>query len=272
MTSNQKGDSTNEEPVVVIRRELRNILKSTTVNPEPIPYWGPVEDDEGNRPPLSSMFCGRTILRTFSKTSTRATFQCDYHSAIVANPDAFSLAVDDDGCTGVHACAINGYLNTLKVLVEEGAASPYAKVSGQVDALVLARRRGHKAVLEYLISYADQEGRARFVEIQARVAERRARKAAVAALLERDEGLNDDDDDASTSQPSVTTAVLAEQRTAKQAEARTQALKASMAAIQQDTVKPVELLPRKFWRAEYAQLDDARGVGYYPRKPLAEEE
>jgi len=269
MSSNQKGDNAGEP--IVVRRELRRILSQTSVNPEPLSYWGSREDDEGKPTALASVFSGRTVLKTLGD-ATHATFRCDSHATVAADPDTFALAVDDDGITAVHACAINGYLETLKVLVEEGGASPFAQAKGSVDGLVLARRRGHAPVLQYLSSFASEQGKARLDAIQVQVLERRARKAAVAALLERDAEGGASDEASTGSQPSVITAVLAEQRTAKQAEARTQAIAASMAAIQKGAEKEVELLPRKFWKAEYAQIDDARGVGYYPRKPLLEEE
>ena len=46
-------------------------------------------------------------------------FICDAHAAVVAEPEEYAAVVDPDGVTGVHACALNGYYDTLVELVEE---------------------------------------------------------------------------------------------------------------------------------------------------------
>jgi hypothetical protein len=267
----EKGKcAVDEEDSVVLRREIRRILSVTTVNPEPVRYWGAHEDPEGKPTVLSLLFGGRVILKTRIDGSTFATFRCDAHAAVVANPDKFSSVVDEEGICGVHACAINGYLETLKVLVEEGAASPFVQARGRLDALMLARRRGHEHIIQYLDTFSGEAGQARLAAISARVGERRVRMAAARALLDGAAG-DASEEDPDLDAPEATTE-LEEQRTAKQAEVRSQALAASLAAIQKDAPKPTQLLPRKFWRAEFTQLDVARGIGYYPRKPVVEEE
>jgi len=216
----------------------------------------------------SQLFEGHLEIRTVdAKTGrTEVRFVCDNHAKVIADPDRYSLAVDEDGICGVHACAINGYLETLRALVELGGASPFAQARGRVDALMMARRRGHHHVLEYLESFEGERGAARLAEIAAQVEARRLREAGErAALLGEEEGSIDE-------APTLDTEEIQAQKAEKAAEARAAAVEASMRAIQASAAKKVELLPRKIWRAEWCQIDDSRGVGFYPRKPLAEED
>jgi hypothetical protein len=259
-----------------LRHELRKVLTTTSVNPSPVPYWGDAE----RHPNLAKLFEGRVQLVTaqLDGTPTRSsaasaapgpattiTFVCTHHKAVVADPDAFSGAEDGESINGVHACALNGYLETLQVLIEEGGALPFKKARGGLDALMIARRRGHESVLEYLSTYEGRGGAQKLVKIQQRVAERRRREAAERALLE-----GDFDGGSQSSGPSMTGEEAQKMREEKAAVARAAALERSMLAIQQEEVKVVELLPRKIWRAEWAQIDDNRGVGFYPRKPFAD--
>ncbi|KAH8062045.1 hypothetical protein JL721_8764 [Aureococcus anophagefferens] len=77
---------------------------------------------------------------------------------------AFAAAVCPfSGVTALHACAINGYLSLLKVLVEKCEMSPLVCAGGLssmmssrlehvrgADAMWMAKRRGHKHVIEYM--------------------------------------------------------------------------------------------------------------------------
>ena len=68
---------------------------------------------------------------------------------MVAEPEEFAAVIDSDGVTGVHACALNGYYDTLVQLVEEGGADPFVQTRSGIDALMMARRRGHRKILKY---------------------------------------------------------------------------------------------------------------------------
>jgi hypothetical protein len=266
------ADEQGNEKEGKMRAELQKIMSQTRSNPEPIPYWGKQDNMVSQK--MSMLFEGRPMLKTDSKEGsniTRVHYYCDNHRAVVADPDAFAMIVDEDGVTGVHAAAINGYLDTLRILIERGGANPFAQVRGRVDALQMARRRGHNEVLEYLSSFQGEAGAQKLIAISAYVQDRRNKLAEQLAQLEGDmSGFEDGNEELEQEEE------VEEEEKKKTveavAEAREVALRASMKAIQKDVVKSVELIPRKIWRAEWAEIDDKRGVGYYPRKPLAEEE
>lgn len=274
-------------PLEPLRRELQKILSHSAVNPEPVTYWGGVSssnpalhEDDPSTSVLTHIFHGRTKQHLNPASGvTSAFYVCDAHSDVVSDPDKYALAVDDDGVTAVHACAINGYLDTLEVLVEVGGASPFAQVArSRVDALQMARRRGHAGVLAYLTSFQGKVGAQRLSEIATAVATRRQEAAKAKAIAEGvvDSGDGNDDDEASQatslSAGALSAANAAQTRQAKAEEARSIALARSMQAIAKEAVEEVELLPRVLWRAEYIVMDNSRGVGYYPRKPFSEGE
>jgi len=230
---------------------LRRALRKTHVNPKPVPYWG-------SESRLTELFAGEAMVETTDEDPTpRCIFVCTAHQAVVDNPDFFAAATDSDGLTAVHACALNGYLDTLKVLVEDAAAPPFAKTRSGIDTLMVARRRGHRHILQYLVTFEGQHGAAKFLEIQQRVEERRRREEA-AARLAQDGGSLD-------SMESLSMEEAQRQREARMQEAKAAALEKSMLALQ-EKVKVVELLPFEIWRAERVQMDKKRGVAYYPRK------
>ena len=118
-------------------------IKTVRVNPAPVDYWGDNEE-------LTQLFAGEKNISTDPRTGQAAkmTFTCHAHAVVAEDPEAFASAVDPDGVTGVHACALNGYVDTLKLLVEEGGADPFVQTRSGIDALMMARRRGHREVGE----------------------------------------------------------------------------------------------------------------------------
>ena len=79
----------------------------------------------------------------------------------------YATAIDESsGIHGIHACAVNGYVELLKAFMELGGVDPLQKATGLsakvawvkrqcgagVDCLWLARRRGHKGIVDHLLS------------------------------------------------------------------------------------------------------------------------
>ena len=260
-----------------ISPELVRILATTSVNAAPVPYWrATAEDAEGQPSALAQAFAGSTRAKTDADGVTRPHYICDNHAKVVARVDHYALAEPDaDGLRPVHACAINGFLDTLKVLVERGGADPFAACrAGKADCRELAKRRGHaSSVGAYLAQFEGDVGSGRLASVMAAVAARRVAEAAKRAVeLAAAAAENDDSSSYASTMASPASVEARQQRAMKAAEARERALEASMKAIQTDVVANVELLPRVFWRAEFVVKDDSRGVGYYPRKPLADED
>lgn len=285
MAAPERGDL--PLPLEPLRRELKKILSQTAVNPEPVAYWGGVSQGNptasaANDPAasvLAYVFKGHTRQRSDPASGkTSAYYVCDAHAEVVSDPDKYALAADDDGVTAVHACAINGYLDTLQVLVEAGGASPFAQVArSRVDALQMARRRGHCGVLAYLTSFQGKVGAQRLGDIAAAVAARRKHAADKASAAAANDNNHDNGDDDATQATVLSAGALsavgaAQTRQAKAAEAREAAMARSLAAIAHEVVEELGLLPRVVWRAEFVVVDHARGVGYYPRKPFSDGE
>ena len=161
---------------------------TTSVNPSPVEYWGSAV----HYPNLAKLFSGHAQLVTApgseagAPRTTTVIFLCNNHKSVVADPDAYSSVEDTELINGVHACALNGFVDTLKVLIEEGGALPFKKARGGLDALMIARRRGHESVLNYLSTFEGQGGAQKLIKIQQRVAERRRREAAERALRDGD--------------------------------------------------------------------------------------
>ena len=275
---NDKLAAVDTAPEPPLRRELQRILGLSAVNPNPVQYWGIQEENDGAgglRPSaLAQLFSGQVQLRTDPASGlTRPHYVCFSHADVLADPDRFAGAVDEDGLTGVHACAINGFLETLQVLVELGGAAPFAQARGRVDALMIARRRGHKHILTFLTSLQGDRGSDRLAAIAASVAERRAKEAAEkAALLSNDDAGDDGGASLASSLAAQTTASEASvaRRVEKAAAARQAAVERSLKAIAKEQVEELELLPRVAWRGEMIVTDNSRGVGYYPRKPFSD--
>jgi hypothetical protein len=258
-----RSDAAPTEPT--LRRELQRILQQTSINPQPVAWWGTRSHA------LADLFPGFMVCFTDSEGMTKVRFECSNHSTVADDPDKYAMVADDDGFSSVHACALNGYLDTLRVLVEEGGANPFAQTRHRIDALMLARRRGHASILEYLTDFEGRDGAARLSEIGDRVRERKRRTAEALAKLTKTAVESDESDEGSVvSDPGRPTVTGLQARAAKAAEARAAALAAAMKALEQVPAKAIERLPRTVWRAETVQLDEERGMGYYPRKPFAD--
>lgn len=262
-------DAKEEEKVPIGRRALSALLAQTSVNPAPVEYWGNRSDPTGAI--LAVIFPGSTRYST-EGGRVKSRCVCDAAAAVEADPDRFSAVADDDGFTCVHACALNGYLDTLQTLIEEGGAAPFTTTRGRVDALMIARRRGHIAVLEYLSSFEGEGGAEALQSITRRVAERRRREEERRRALTADDDEEEEEDMGAMAARALAAAEAArEMKAAKAAEAKAVAIEAGRKAMLKLAPKTVELLPRRAWRGEVVQMDEKRGIGYYPRKPLQEE-
>lgn len=236
---------------------LHAAIRTVRINPEPMVYWG--KDER-----LQQLFAGRSQIVSQGAgeaASTRQTFVCTAHEAVVAEPEFFANVVDGDGVRGVHACALNGYLETLKVLVEEGGADPFAQTRlGGVDTLMIARRRGHRQVSRYLQSLTD-DGGARLEEIRVMIEERQRLRDVQDSL----DNLSRAPD--SPEKPDIDFEARRKHRAQM---AKEKALKAT--AQPKKESKSVDAIPRLFWRAEYCQIDKngpaSKHHGFYPRKPF----
>uniref|UniRef100_A0A7S2W1F5 Uncharacterized protein n=1 Tax=Rhizochromulina marina TaxID=1034831 RepID=A0A7S2W1F5_9STRA len=232
---------------------LRQLLRRTYVNPNPVPYWGDHSE-------LQVLCEGATSIDSDENGRAFAAFHCKGHGKVEADPDLFAFAMDRDGFCGVHACALNGFLETLQALVEHGGAMPFVQTRAGVDALMIARRRGHHHILDYLTQFEGEQGVERLALIRKAVEERRQREALA----------NEEYSQESLSSVHEFSLEEAQRRREERlAEAKAKALEASRMLFE-TKAKPVETLPRKFWQAEWVQLDEKRGVGFYPRKPFAE--
>lgn len=232
---------------------LHAAIRTVRINPEPMVYWG--KDER-----LQQLFSGRSQIVS-DGASSRQSFVCTAHEAVVADPEFFASVVDGDGVRGVHACALNGYLETLKVLVEEGGADPFAQTRlGGVDTLMIARRRGHRLVSKYLQALTD-DGGARLEEIRVMVEERKRLRHVQDSL---------DNLSRAPDSPEKPEYDFEARRKHRAMMAKEKALKAT--AQPKKESKSVDAIPRLFWRAEYCQVDKngpaSKHHGFYPRKPF----
>lgn len=220
--------------------ELIQSLRVPRVNPEPITYWG---DDEL----LRNLFSGSSQISS-EDGRNKMVFNNNAHELIVANPEMYAAASDADGVNGVHACAVNGYLSTLRCLVECGGADPFSKTTfGGLDAEFIARRRGHRGVIQYLAEL-QKNGRKLFKRIRARL--EAARRGKDVPTL--------------PPPPTISSETSKERRARRAAEARARALKDAHEAMLR--AKTTDGLPRIIWRNEWVQIDEKQSRGYYPRK------
>jgi hypothetical protein len=83
-----------------IRRELNRLLAQSSVNPQPISYWGSAYDSAGNPNRLFQIWEGRSEAYTDDIGETRVRFICSIHESVLATPDKFSTETDEDFITG----------------------------------------------------------------------------------------------------------------------------------------------------------------------------
>ncbi|KAH8098113.1 hypothetical protein JL720_1040 [Aureococcus anophagefferens] len=184
-------DSDAEEEATPKPRSMRDLLEeyACRVNPRPVEYWGfPEEPDHAL---LCDVFRGRTNIVMRKRTEeykrngkketrvveyTALASACAKHAQVVAAPGKYAAARDaQTGVTAVHACAFNGYAETLKALLDVGGADAYARTACGVDAFEIARRREH----------ADVEPCSRTSRTRSRMLEEEARRARQRAAEER---------------------------------------------------------------------------------------
>ena len=66
-----------------------------------------------------------------------------FKSVVEEGPNSpYVKAVDGTGWTALHACAVNGYTELFKVLVEKGKMDPKAKSQKGSSALSISKKRG----------------------------------------------------------------------------------------------------------------------------------
>jgi hypothetical protein len=103
---------------------------SGRINAHPVAWWG--DPDEPDHELLKTVFSAeRTLMRTSrveiegeaTRISTTLRHQSAGHAAVLESPKAFADARDaQTGVTALHGCAFNGYLDTMRLLVEKGGA------------------------------------------------------------------------------------------------------------------------------------------------------
>lgn len=128
------------------------------VNPRPVQWWGLVEDPSYDL--LCQVFDGRSQI---TKSNTLRHVCCN-HALVVENPGTYAQAMDiTSKITAVHGCAMNGYVETLRVLVENGGADIFALSADGVDALRIAQTRNHVDVVSYILECHAEETQRRLV-------------------------------------------------------------------------------------------------------------
>ena len=247
-------------------RTMRSFLEeyANRVNPRPVEYWGfPEEPDHAL---LCDAFRGRTNIvmktvteevrrngkkETRSKEVTALSSVCARHAAILGDPRKYAAALDETtGVTCVHACAFNGYAPTLRALLDLGGADAYAKTTCGVDAFDIARLRKHADVLAVL---ADVEAArlAREAALkQAPIDEELARKRALEAEARQKK--------------------MEEQNRVEEAKRRMleeEARRARQRAAEERAWKRLGIVPtrRTKWKGITIDIDERRGVGYFPK-------
>ena len=69
------------EPTSNVRREIQRLLMQSSINPEPVPYWG----SSSNL--LSLIFNGRAVyFEDTNDKKTKVRFVCENHVAVVSDP------------------------------------------------------------------------------------------------------------------------------------------------------------------------------------------
>ena len=142
-------------------------LRDYTCNAPPVEPFFPESELEAHRR-LCEVFCPTRNWRIDGGTERRSA----HHEVIVDDIKKYGKSslyaqarCPYSGVTAVHACAINGYLGLLRAMIEFGDSDPtdvaehlgplfdarVEKARG-ADALWMAKRRGHKACVDYLLS------------------------------------------------------------------------------------------------------------------------
>lgn len=257
---------------------MLNACRGTRVNAAPVPYWGggaplveepppgstataaelaaAAQEEAAAQRLLALVFEGTSQLTGATDGSRRVVrvLTCGAAAAVAAEPELFAGATDADGVTAVHGCALNGYLATLRVLVEEGGADPYVETCDGLDASEIALRRGHVDIVEYLDTAHEV-----VAKIQAEKQAESDRQAhAEATRLE----------EAARRKQQHAERLVAEEsaRQTKAEVVRTAMKKAQVEAEKEAEKDAADTLTHKtVWRTVQIEVDPKRGLGFYPR-------
>ena len=205
-------------------------------------------------PLIAKAFKGQTKIvsrdgRTFLES------KCVAHAEIVEDPDDFVNALDTDGINCVHGCALNGFLSTLEVLVQYGA-DPLQKTFDGIDALQIARSRGHHDITAYLENIEP---------VLRAVAERKAaEEQARLDLIARREAANQ------ARREEMQAKMRAEEKARQmKADAKAAALKKAQleAKAREEAARGIDPMERVIWAQERIDIDTRRHIGFFPRRP-----
>ncbi|KAJ1447961.1 hypothetical protein M885DRAFT_540903 [Pelagophyceae sp. CCMP2097] len=130
------------------KRSMGDVLdeQAGRVNARPIEWWG-AAGVSGHDLLAQLMAPGVTLITKPQGLRHQSAAQ----ALVEAAPGAYAAARDSDsGICAVHACAFNGYVDALRVLVEAGGADVYAETHDGFDARAVAAERGHANVCEYI--------------------------------------------------------------------------------------------------------------------------
>lgn len=223
---------------------------SGRVNPRPVQWWGLVEDPSYDL--LRQVFAGRSHI---TKSNTLRHVCCN-HALVIENPGTFARAIDTTSkVTAVHGCAMNGYVETLRVLVEKGGADIFAICADGIDALRIAQTRNHVDVVSYILECQAEECRRRLAlpgkeEALAELTQRQARSRELKTSLAKQARLEEEK-----------RKLLYEEK--KRIKER---------AAQERAWRELGMVPvrRGRWRSIDVDIDDRKPplkirVGYYPR-------
>lgn len=116
------------------------------VNPRPVAWWGSEDDVAFEK--LSAVFAGRTLIQD---EGPRLKHVCANHNDVAATPVKYTEVVDAASrISAVHACSLNGYVETLRVLLDDGGADFSATTSDGFTAKRIAQLRQHHDIVELL--------------------------------------------------------------------------------------------------------------------------
>jgi len=189
--------------------------------------------------------------RTREVDFTSLTNVCAAHAKIAKDPGAYAHVADrTTGINCVHACAFNGYAATLEVLVRDGGADAYAKTACGVDAFEIARLRKHADVAAVLDA----------VEAERLALEESLRQAPLDLEMEKKR----------LEEAEARARKFEEQNRVEEAKRRMleeEARRARQRAAEERAWKRLGIVPtrRMLWKGIQIDIDERRGVGYFPK-------
>jgi len=161
--SDKKKEEVSEELLELLKTDAFG-LRTYRCNAPPVePFALNAEDD--NHKVLAEVFaCGTWRIDSMKERRSVNHDKVVEHVAQYGKNSLYATAkCPHSGLTAVHACAINGYLGLLKVLVDKAEASPLAVAPGLApmmssrlersrgaDVMWMAKRRGHKHIVDWL--------------------------------------------------------------------------------------------------------------------------